>query len=164
MLHAPINSAFMALIPKVDNPLSFVEVRPISLFNCVSKIISKFIARRIKEILTKKISKEKFVFLEGCQIHKVVGVAQEGRHSLKTRNIKGVVIKMDLSKAYDRVNWLYIRMLLTYLGFGIAFIIWIMSFFTIVSFSPLINGAASPFFHPEIVLNMDILSHPSCFF
>ena len=40
-------------------------------------------------------------------------------------------------------------MMLTHLGFGIGFIRWIMSCITIVSFSLLINGAASPFFHAE---------------
>ena len=40
-------------------------------------------------------------------------------------------------------------MLLIHLGFGIAFVRWIMSCITTVSFFVLINGAASPFFHAE---------------
>lgn len=68
---------------------------------------------------------------------------------MKTKNLKGAVLKINLSKAYDRVSWLFIRMLLTHLGFGIGFIRWIMSCITTVSFSVLINGAASPFFHLE---------------
>ena len=76
-------------------------------------------------------------------------MAQEGLHSMKTRNLKGAILKIDLSKAYDKVSWLYIHMLLIHLGFGIAFVRWIMSCNTTVSFSVLINGAASPFFHVE---------------
>ena len=76
-------------------------------------------------------------------------MAQEGMHSIKTNHLKGAVIKIDLSKAYDRVNWLYIRLLLTHLGFHIDFIRWIMCCITSVSFAVLINGAASPFFHVE---------------
>ena len=63
--------------------------------------------------------------------------------------MNGVILKIDLSKAYDRVSWLYLRLLLTHLGFGISFIRWVMSCITTVSFSMLINGAASPFFHAE---------------
>lgn len=58
-------------------------------------------------------------------------------------------MKIDLSKAYDKVIYLYIRMILTHLGFGIGFIMWIMSCITTVSFSMLINGVTSPFFHVE---------------
>ena len=72
---------------------------------------------------------------------------------MKTKNIKGVILKIDLSKAYDKVNWLYIWMLLTHLGFGIGFIRWVMSCITIVSFSILINGVDSPFFHVETGLH-----------
>ena len=63
--------------------------------------------------------------------------------------MKGVVVKIDLSKAYDRVNWLYIHLLQTHLGFHIDFIRWIMSCITTVSFVILINGVASHFFHAE---------------
>jgi len=68
---------------------------------------------------------------------------------MKTKNIKGVVLKIDLANAYDKISWLYIRLLLTYLGFDIAFIRWVMTCITIMSFSVLINGATSPFFHAE---------------
>ena len=101
---------------------SLDEYRRISLCNCIYKIISKTIARRIKAVLSLGVSGEQFGSLEGRQIHEAIGVAQEGLHSLKTRNTKGVVIKIDLSKAYARVCWLYLMMLLTHLGFGIDFI------------------------------------------
>jgi hypothetical protein len=68
---------------------------------------------------------------------------------MKTHKIKGMVVKIDLSKDYDRVNWLYIRMLLTHLGFGIDFIRWTMSYLTMISFDFLINGVVTPFFRPK---------------
>jgi hypothetical protein len=88
--------------------------------------------------------------LEGRQIHEAIGVAQEGLHSMKTRKMKGVVLKIDLSKSYDRVDWSYIRLLLTSdVGFDMPFIRWVMACITFVSFAVLINGATSPFFHSE---------------
>ena len=78
---ASFNSTFIALIPKSDNASSLNEFRPISLCNCVYKIISKVIAKRLKVILSAQISDEQFGFLEGRQIHEAIGVAQEGLSS-----------------------------------------------------------------------------------
>jgi hypothetical protein len=64
-LYAPINATFIALIPKSDERQSFDDFRPISLCNCVYKILAKVIARRQKPILSGAISQEQFVFLEG---------------------------------------------------------------------------------------------------
>lgn len=145
-IHPPINATFIALIPKSNNLGSLDEYRHISLCNYLYKIISKVITRQLKDILSNRISGEQFGFLAGIQIHEAIGVAQEGLHSLKSRRLKGVVIKLDLSKAYDRVNWIYLRLLLTHLGFAVSFIRWVMSCVTSISFVVLINGATSPFF------------------
>ena len=65
------------------------------------------------------ISSEQFGFLSGRQIHDVVGAIQEGIHTIHTKGIKSVVLKIDLSKAYDRVSWIYLWVILTKKGFGV---------------------------------------------
>ena len=60
--------------------------------------------------------------------------------------MKSVVLKIDLSKAYDRVNWTYLRVIMSKMGFSVPFITWVMSSITSVSFVVLINGVASTFF------------------
>ena len=64
-IRSPFNSTFITLIPKVNDHQSFDDFRPISLCNCIYKIISKIIAHRLNPILTEVISKEQFGFLEG---------------------------------------------------------------------------------------------------
>ena len=59
---ASFNSTFIALIPKSDNARSLNDFRPISLCNCIYKVISKIIARRLKAILSDNISNEQFGF------------------------------------------------------------------------------------------------------
>ena len=90
-------------------------------------------------------------------------MAQEGLHNIKSKKLKGAVLKIDLSKAYDRVNWLYIRLLLTHLGFHLDLIRWIMNCLTTVSFVVLLNGAISQFFHSEQGLRQGCLLSPLLF-
>ena len=91
------NSTFLALIPKIDSPLSFEDFRPISLCNFVYKIIARDISIRIRKVLSRCIFGEQFGFLPGRQIHDAVGVIQEGMHSMHVKSLKVVMIKIDLS-------------------------------------------------------------------
>jgi hypothetical protein len=110
-----------------DNSTTFEKSMPISLCNCIYKIISKFIVRILNFFLSKFFYGEKFEFLDGRQIHKVAGIAQENLHSIKFRNQRSMVIKVDLSKAYDRVRWIYLRIILIHFGFCHQFVVWVMS-------------------------------------
>eukprot|EP00253_Pinus_taeda_P033651 PITA_33651 len=148
-ISSAIKSTFIALIPKTDNPISFDDFRPISLCNCLYKIIAKIIANRLKPILSQHISSEQFAFLHHRQIHEAIATAQKLMHTLQIKKQKGMILKVDLSKAFDRTNWLYLRMLLTHLGFPYDFIKWMMSCITDVSYSVLLNGEATTFFTAE---------------
>lgn len=53
-----LNATFATLIPKISNPLTFQDFRPISLCNLAYKIISKVIACRIKLVLSRGLSRE----------------------------------------------------------------------------------------------------------
>jgi hypothetical protein len=70
------NTTFLALIPKRDKPTKFEKIQPISLCNCIYKIISKVISRRLNKVLSKQTSGEYFGFLEGIQIHEEIGITQ----------------------------------------------------------------------------------------
>jgi len=141
-----LNSTFIALIPKISKATSYNDFRPISLCNFLYKIISKVIAERLKPWLSRVISPEQFGFLKDRQIFDAVGAAQEGIHSIKDRKIKASLMKVDLNKAYDRVDWGYLRLLLLHIGLSGNVVRWIMACVTSVNFAVLVNGSPSGFF------------------
>jgi hypothetical protein len=103
----------------------------------------------MKCILSWQIYPEQFFVLEGWHSHEVVGVAQEGLHSINIGNLRAIIVKVDLSKAFNQVIWLYIRLLPIHLGFCHQFVIWVINYINSLSFAILINCFATPFFKLE---------------
>jgi ribonuclease HI len=137
------------LIPKENNSLSFNDYRPISLCNLIYKVISKVISNRIKPFLERCISAEQLGFLKGRRIQDAIGAAHECIHSIKQKNLKALVMKLDLKKAFDSIDWEFLRLILHTVGFGDKFINWILSCVTSANFAVMINGEATSFFKSE---------------
>ena len=116
MLRA-FNATFLSLIPKESGADRRDKLRPIALCNVIYKIILKFIANRLKPLLPSLIFLEQVGFVEGHQILDGVILVQEVLHSLQSSRHPGMLIKLDISKAYDKLNWDYIRRMLTAYGF-----------------------------------------------
>ncbi|GAU14651.1 hypothetical protein TSUD_97150 [Trifolium subterraneum] len=124
-----LNETNICLIPKCDNPTSMKDLRPISLCNVLYKMISKVLANRLKCCLDKCVSQEQSAFVEGRSILDNALIATEVIHALK-RKTKGrrgeLALKIDISKAYDKVDWGFLRGVMTRMGFTDVWIRWVM--------------------------------------
>jgi hypothetical protein len=104
------NKTFVALIPKIKHPTCVTEFRPISLCNVLYKLISKVLANSLKKLLPTIIAPTQSTFIPGCLIMDNILAAYETLHTMNT-SMKGkkgyMAIKLDMSKAYDRVEWLF---------------------------------------------------------
>jgi len=109
-------------------------------------VIYKIIANRLKPILSEIILEEQFGFLFKHQIHDVISLAQEAMHSIITSKILSILLKMDLLKAYDKVSWTFLRLVLVQMGMNLASINWILGCVQSTYFAILINGSPSKFF------------------
>jgi len=78
-----------------------------------------------------------------------VGLAQEGIYTIKARKLQANLLKLDLVKAYDKIDWGYLRLLLTHIGLDYSLVNWIMACVQNVSFSILVNGAPTLFFQSQ---------------
>lgn len=117
------NKSFIILIPKSQNATEFNHFRPISLCNFTYKIISKIIVERVKHLLPWLISPNQGAFIKGQCIADNMILAQE--LVLKIKKFKGkgglMMAKIDLSKAYDRLEWPFIESVLKSWGFSELF-------------------------------------------
>lgn len=103
-----LNHSNIVLIPKNKQPLRVADYRSISLCNIFYKIISKVIANRLKVFLPNLISELQSAFVPRRQITDNILVTYEIVHFLrrKDKGKKGYMsIKLDMNKAYDKVEW-----------------------------------------------------------
>ena len=146
------NHTQLSLLPKIVNPTKVQDMRPISLCSVQYNIISKILCNRLKVILPEIISDTQGAFVSGRLISDNVIIAHELVHGLRTSdNISEgwMAVKTYMSKAYDRVEWNFLEVMMKKMGFDRMWIRWIMSCVSTVSFSFLMNGVSHGFIKPE---------------
>lgn len=136
-----LNATFTALIPKYSKSEDPRGFRPISLYNVIYKIIAMVIIKCLKPFLPNLISPEQTNFMEGQQILDGFVTSQEIVHSQMDQKLPGMMIKLDLSKAYDRLSWDYLNNVLKSFGFDQRWITWIYTMVYSLVFSILFNGS-----------------------
>lgn len=115
------NETAIVLIPKIDQPVELKDFRPISLCNVLYKIVSKCLVNRLRPILDELISVNQSAFVPGRLIMDNSLLAFECFHFIqknKHQNKAACAYKLDLSKAYDRVDWVFLEQAMYKLGFA----------------------------------------------
>ncbi|KAK1616516.1 hypothetical protein QYE76_022033 [Lolium multiflorum] len=146
------NDTVIVLIPKGQNQECLADYRPISLCNVIYKIISKCLVNRLRPLLDNVISETQSAFIPGRLITDNAIIAFEGFHKIqkhKHANNTHCAYKIDLSKAYDRVDWDFLEKAMLKMGFCKTWTSWIMSCVKSVRFAVRVNGSTLPPFTPS---------------
>ena len=115
-----INQTFITLILKVKSLVRVSEYRLIALCNILYKLISKVLANRLEKILPCVIFESQSAFQSNKAILDNILVAFETLHhikSQKSRKMVFIVMKLDMSKVHDQVEWKYLVKIMEKLGF-----------------------------------------------
>jgi hypothetical protein len=151
VLPPDLNQTYITLIPKKYNPTIPQDFRPIGLCNVIYKIIVKSLANRIQPHLPNYISHAQSAFIAHRHISANIIITQEIIHyfQLKSWKTHAFLLKIDLAKAFDRLEWNFITAALLRLGLNDHFINLIHTCISTSSLSILVNDKPTKYFHPH---------------
>ncbi|GLU18275.1 hypothetical protein SLE2022_345820 [Rubroshorea leprosula] len=121
MLPPKLNFTHIVLIPKCSEPKTMADLRPISLCNVIYRVLAKVLANRFKLVLQRVISQEQSAFLPNRLITDNFMIAYEILQYMRARKTKKrgwQAVKLDMSKAFDRIEWPYLEQVMQALGFA----------------------------------------------
>lgn len=159
-----LNSTILALIPKKEEAKVMKDYRPISCCNVLYKIISKLIANRLKGVLPKFISLNQSAFIKERLLMENVLLATEIVKDYHKEDISPrCAMMIDISKAFDSVQWPFLLNTLKALGLPEKFINWISLCVTTASFSVQVNGELAGYFQSKRGLRQGCFLSPYLF-
>jgi hypothetical protein len=112
--------------------------------------LSKILANRLKILLPKTISPLQSAFVPKRNIQDNTILAYELLHSFKANRGKGgyMFMKLDMEKAFNRMEWKFLLAVMEKLGFSPVWISWISTCISTPSFSIILNGSPYGFISP----------------
>jgi hypothetical protein len=135
-----LNVSHMVLLPKCDDASSMKNYRPISLMHSFAKLFMKVLATRLASRIDELVGIEQSAFIKGRCIQDNFTYVRALLRRLHRSKTPSLLMKLDISKAFDSVSWTYLLDMLRVRGFGVRWRNWIAAFLSTASSRVLFNG------------------------
>ena len=146
--------------------------RPVTLLTVDFKIAAKAIAKRLESILPNLIHPDQTGFVKGRYVGENIRLISDIMKCTKLQKIPGILVSLDVRKAFDSIEWPFIMKTLDYFNFGSDIKRWVSTFYTNIESTVLNNGFATNWFKPSkgvrhgcplspylFILSAEILAH-----
>lgn len=139
----------ITLLEKEGKDAKYVQnYRPITLLNVDYKILSKVLAKRIKEVLSGIVHYDQVGYIKDRNIGEAVRLIDDMLfHSLNNTN--GYLVTKDFEKAFDSVAHNFVFKILKLFGFGDSFCLWVKILYTDITSCVMNGGHSTGYFNIE---------------
>jgi hypothetical protein len=158
-----LNFGKITLLPKEKEVKRIQQYRPICMLNVSFKIFTKVLANRLTSVARRVTKPSQSAFVPGRYILEGVVVLHETIHELKRKKQKGLILKLDFEKAYDKVNWDFLQQVLRMKGFPNVWCQWMESVVSKGSVCVQVNDDLGHFFETKKGLRQGDLLSPILF-
>lgn len=135
-----LNSALVVLLPKRPDAATPADYRPITMIHSFAKLVSKLLATRLAPRLHELITKNQNAFIRGRSIHDNFKFVQPAAVFIRKRKIPSLLLKLDISKAFDTLAWPFLLNILQAFGFSEQWQRWIATLLSTATSRILVNG------------------------
>ncbi|XP_073367720.1 uncharacterized protein [Aegilops tauschii subsp. strangulata] len=138
-LHA-INKATVSLLPKKIRAIDIKDYSPVSLNHSAVKIFDKILATRLADDLPQLVGNHQNAFVRGRSLHDNFMLVQGTACRLHALKDPTLLLKLDISKAFDSVQWPFLLEVLAHMGFRPRWMAWICGLLATSSTKIAVNG------------------------
>jgi hypothetical protein len=135
-----LNEALLTLLPKVDNPEGLGDYRPISLIHSFGKIFAEVLANHFASTLPHLMSPNQSALIKVRQIQDNFRYVMGTTRTILIRKIPSALFKIDPTKVFDSVNWVFLLELLSAVDCPLRWTNWISVLLSTASTKVLLNG------------------------
>ena len=136
-----VNQAYMVLLRKKPDASTIGDYRLNSLIHSFAKLLTKVLARRLAPYMKDLVSPNQSAFIQARLIHENYKAVQLTAKFLHRNKIPSALLKVDIAKAFDTVNWRFLLTMLQHLGFSRRWLDWISIILSTSSTKVILNGS-----------------------